>query len=107
MIVEGLNGQIELTGSKVIITRKGILSVLSKGFAGEKVIPINSITTIQFKKGSLISGNGFIKFCYAGSIENRGNLSQAVKDDNAVIFRKKHNKDFENLKNKIEELKNQ
>lgn len=100
---KGLNGQIEITDTSVIIRRKGAGALLSKGFAGDKTIPISAITAIQFRPGSFFSGNGFIKFCYGGSNEQRGNLKEAIHDDNAVVFRPKHNEVFESLKDKLEQ----
>lgn len=102
MKVNGINGQIELTDANIVIKREGFLSVLSKGFAGEKTIPIKSITSIQFKPATFLSGNGFIKFCYGGSVEERGTLKDAVSDDNAVIFSKKSNTAFQELRETIE-----
>ncbi|MGE7718047.1 DUF4429 domain-containing protein [Priestia megaterium] len=100
---KGLNGQIEVTETNIIIRRNGAGALLSKGFAGDKTIPISAITAIQFKPGSFFSGNGFIKFCYGGSNEQRGNLKEAIHDDNAVVFRPKHNDIFESLKSTIEQ----
>lgn len=100
---KGINGQIEVTDTSVIIRRNGAGALLSKGFAGDKTIPISAITAIQFKPGSFFSGNGFIKFCYGGSIEQRGDLKEAVNDDNAVVFRAKHNEVFESLKHTLEQ----
>lgn len=104
LLYKGINGQVELSDNNVVIKRKGFMAVMSKGFTGDKTIPIKAITAIQVKPASLLSGNGFIKFCYGGSDERRGNLAQAAKDDNAVIFGRKSNKDFEELKSRIEKL---
>jgi hypothetical protein len=105
MFVTGLNGQIELTDSSVIIKRKGFLAVVSKGFSGDKTIPINAITSIQFKRASFFTGNGFIKFCFGGAVEKQGNLKEAVNDENAVVFTSKSNEAFEKLKDEIERRK--
>lgn len=104
MQVKGLNGQLELTDTHVIIRRKGIMATLSKGLAGEKSIPIDSITSVQFKPGGLL-WNGFIKFCYPGSDEIRGGLSAATKDDNAVIFTGSMNAQFEEFRRRLEEAR--
>lgn len=37
-LVEGINGQIELSYSKIDITRRGVKSFLSHGFDGTKTI---------------------------------------------------------------------
>ncbi len=102
MFVKGLNGQIELTANSVLIKRKGIVATVSKGFSGEKSIPISAITSIQLKKASFFTGNGFIKFCFGGAVEKQGNLKEAVKDENAVVFTGKSNREFEALKAEIE-----
>lgn len=104
MQVKGLNGQLELTDTHVIIRRKGIMATISKGLAGEKSIPLDAITSVQFKPGGLM-WNGFIKFCYPGSDEIRGGLSEATKDDNAVIFARGMNAQFEEFRQRLEEAR--
>lgn len=101
--VRGLNGQIELTDTHVIIKRKGFLALATKGAIGDKSIPISAITSVQLKLGSLFTGNGFIKFSFGGAVEMESSLKSVVNDENAVIFRRKHNKDFEELKRRIDE----
>lgn len=39
--LKGANGQIELYTQKIIIKRKGVLSILTQGFKGEKTIPFS------------------------------------------------------------------
>lgn len=104
MQVKGLNGQLELTDTHVIIRRKGFMATLSKGLAGEKSIPLDTITSVQFKPGGLM-WNGFIKLCYPGSDEIRGGLSEATKDDNAVIFTRGMNAQFEEFRKRLEEAR--
>lgn len=103
MEVKGMNGQIELTATHVIIKRKGFMALATKGATGDKSIPISAITSVQLKPGSFLTGNGFIKFSFGGAVEKASSLQAAVHDDNAVIFRGRYNKEFEELKRRIEE----
>ncbi|MOA41702.1 hypothetical protein D3C78_1636870 [compost metagenome] len=60
------------------------------------------ITSMQFKKASFFTGNGYIKFCFGGAVEKQGNLKEAIRDENAVVFTGKSNYEFEMLRAEIE-----
>ena len=108
--LKGMNGQVEVYEDKLVIKRKGVFGWASHGFAGDRVIPISSIKTIQYKAGSLIQ-NGFIQFGISGSIEKGGDFKRAVHDENSIILHmgEQSNKalDIKNyIENKICELNN-
>ncbi|MFJ7730655.1 DUF4429 domain-containing protein [Lysinibacillus sp. NPDC097231] len=70
------------------IQPRGFSNFINKGGTkGEKSIPINSITAIQFKKPGLTTG--YIQFAYSGSSETKGGTLAAVKDENSITFVKR------------------
>jgi hypothetical protein len=70
---------------------------------GTKSIPVHSITAVQ-PAGSVT--NGFIQFTLGGSSERRSQFGKqttdAVHDENSVIFKKKHKADFEKLRDAVQ-----
>lgn len=102
MIAEGSNGSIKLEEDSVKITRKGIANFLTQGLQGEKVIPVHSIKAIQFKEAGKWMA-GFIQFTTIGSIERRGGMLEATKDENAVLFERSQQASFEILRRIIED----
>jgi hypothetical protein len=107
--VKGLNGQIEVYEDKIVIKRNGILAWGSHFRKGDKTIPIKSITSVQLKTASFFS-RGFIQFGVLGGVESIGDVKAALKDENSVIFGRKHTAGFVELKqfieNKITNLSN-
>lgn len=101
MKVSGVNGQLEVTQTKVIIKRKGILAKMTQGLKGDKEIQIKQISSIQFKKASALT-NGYIQFSFSGSKEDKGGLFDATQDENSVMFSKKQMPEFEKAKELIE-----
>jgi len=99
--VRGVNGQLELTESKIRIKRKGALSLLGHGLKGEKEILIKHISSIQFKKAGALT-SGYIQFAFLGSQESKGGLFQATQDENTIMFKKSQQPDFEEIKSMIE-----
>lgn len=100
---KGVNGQLELYPTKVIIKRKGAMGVLSHGFKGDKSILIKQISSIQFKQANPVF-NGYIQFAFLGGVEAKGGLFQAGKDENTVNFSVFHKDDFTAIKEKLEEM---
>lgn len=105
MEVKGVNGAIELTKNKIVIKRKGFLALMTQGFKGDKEIYISQISSVQLKKPNLLL-NGYIQFTFSGGKEAKGGITQATSDENTVMFNKSQEKEFINLKNKIEEYIN-
>lgn len=99
---KGMNGQITLAGHRVIISRKGLGAAFTQGFRGEKEILLSSITAIQMKKAGPLF-NGFIQFSFGGGSETKKGLTDAVKDENTVMFRTgKQQEEFLRLKMAID-----
>lgn len=105
MILNGVNGQVELFCDKVIIKRKGALSKLTQGFfKGDKTLYLSQITGIQVKPGGMVV-NGYIQFTVPGGNESRGGVRDATRDENTVMFGYKNNQLVQEMKGKIEEFK--
>ncbi|MBB6446517.1 DUF4429 domain-containing protein [Bacillus benzoevorans] len=102
MEASGVNGQLEFTGTKIIIKRKGMLAKMTQGLKGDKEILVKQISSIQFKKANSFT-NGYIQFAFSGGKENQGGLFDATKDENTIMFNKKQMKDFEKIKLAVEE----
>ncbi|WP_346206779.1 DUF4429 domain-containing protein [Caldifermentibacillus hisashii] len=106
MEAKGVNGQLEFTGTKIVIKRKGMLAKMTQGLKGEKEILVNQITSIQFKKAGSLT-NGYIQFSFSGGKENKGGLFDATQDENTIMFNKKQMPDFEKIKAAVEEKINE
>ena len=94
-------GQLYVYENKIVITRKGVSAFLTQGLKGEKTIPIDSLTNIQFKAAGLL--NGYIQFSVAGEVGSKGGAFAAGYDENTVFFKKKNLKVAENIRAFLEE----
>lgn len=104
MEVKGYTGQLIITNHKIIITRKGFGGFIARGgLAGNKEIPIKSITAIEFKNANWIT-NGRIQFSIHGEVGHKGGAVSAVNDENTIIFTKGQHDNFVKAKALIEEL---
>ncbi|WP_143750786.1 DUF4429 domain-containing protein [Clostridium merdae] len=107
LVLNGVNGQLEVYSNKVVIRRKGFLAKMTQGFnKGDKEIYLNQISGIQVKNGGNIT-NGYIQFSLAGGVENTNGLKEAINDENTVVFKKIDNETVAQIKDKIEALRNQ
>ncbi|RGU91289.1 hypothetical protein DWW31_14170 [Clostridium sp. AF15-17LB] len=78
--------EINVDDTCIKFAARGALNYFNKGMVGEKVIPFRNITAIQLKSpGALTSG--YIQFVQFGS-ESKGGLSNAIKDENSIVFTK-------------------
>lgn len=98
-----LGGAVSFDGEWVTITRKGI-NRMTIG-KGAKRIHASQITSVQLKPaGALI--NGFIQFSLPGGVEKQSRFGSQTKDaghdENSVIFIKRHQTEFEQLRGAIE-----
>lgn len=84
-MLKGSGGQLYVYDDKVVINRKGFLSKMTHGFAGVKTIPMNSINSVQLKKGGMAL-SGFIQFAVQGGIERQGGILGSIDDENSVTF---------------------
>ena len=135
MLAVGTNGRIEVDDFFVTISKESdggsalkVINRLASGYAGEKKIPIDSVSSVQFKKvgtaGSSISTNlekvglgkigkelgggatGYIQIAFLGSQEHKNrvlsNNWSLWKDENTVIFSIEKQNDFQKIKDFIE-----
>src|SRR4051794_8829304 len=96
---KGYNGQVRIDGEWLVIERKG-LGRLGHS-KGDRRIPLATITAVQMRPAGPVA-NGFIRFTVPGSPDLRGGLKDATKDENAVIFTRKHQDEFNELRSKVE-----
>lgn len=102
VIYDGQNGgTVELLDDVLVIRRKGLTSLLNHGLKGDKRIPYESITSVQFKEAGFTTG--YIQFGVAGGKESRAGVSAAVKDENTVLFIKKTAPTFRELRDLVEQ----
>ncbi len=100
---KGDNGQIVFDGQAVTIHRKGFAARPSVG-KGSKVIPVRSITAVQWKPAGFAT-RGFIQFTLSGGSERRSTFGRqnkdAFTDENSVSFFKQHQPEFERLRQAV------
>ncbi|MDL0144396.1 NINE protein [Halobacterium salinarum] len=106
MSATGANGKVTLYDDRLEISREGIgmIHKMQHGFKGDKEIPYDSITSIQLRKPSNLS-RGYIQFGQSGFSESDDGLLDATGDENTVLFDKGDLSDFEELREKVRELK--
>jgi hypothetical protein len=101
---KGRGAQLSYDGSVVTIHHKGFLARTTR-HRGDKRIPIASIDAVRWKPaGSLV--NGYISLKLGGAIEPKsafgGRTIDAAKDENSVLFTKRHQPEFEKIRDEIE-----
>jgi len=103
LYAEGTNGLITLDGDSLTIDRTGFGRA---GHAtGARRIPLASITGVEVRQARVFT-NGFIRFSVAGSPEFRGGLQSAMRDENAVTFRRGQVKGFNMIRAAVEQAIN-
>ncbi len=97
--IKGIDGSITVYENRIEISDKAFTSIWNK--YGIKIIFIKDITAIQFVEGRMLN-NGAIQFICPGTTEksHAGLLSKFV-DENTIIFPKKLNKEFAEIKDYI------
>jgi len=101
--VHGYNGSAIFDGKVLQILRKGKLARMTVG-KGEKSIPVNSITAVQWKEpGALV--NGYIQFTVAGGVESRSKVGRqtvaAAQDENSIVLRKGKSSEMAELRDAV------
>ncbi len=99
--LKGVNGQIAVYEDRIIIERRGVNGFMTHGLAGAKTIPMDSIMSVQFKKGNMLT-NGFIQFGILGGREGRGGVFNATRDENTVMIKQSTNGEAHQIKDYIE-----
>ena len=104
LIVTGVNGQIELTGNRIKIMRKGAMGFLTQGLKGDKEILISQISSVQYRPAGDLA-NGYIQFAFLGGQESKAGLFDSAKDENSVMYNKKQQPEFDELKSRIDAIR--
>jgi len=112
MEAKGSNGVISFDGRIVRITRRGVRGMSLHG-KGDKAIPLQSLGSVQMKPAGRLS-EGFLQFGVVGGVE-RNTIRRkrtyggegAVSDENSVMFKRKHQPEFEAVRNAILEALSQ
>ncbi len=69
---------------RIVLTQKGVMGALTRGFSGEKTIYIRDITSVQFKEAAWTAG--FIEFTFPGSNDRPGGSIFGVPNENRFTF---------------------
>lgn len=101
MHAEGSNGSVTINGDHLVIRRKGVANILTQGFQGEKSIPLKNVTAVQFRSASAMMA-GYIQFTIMGGREFRGGMGEAARDENAVLFERKQEPAFQQLRQLVQ-----
>jgi hypothetical protein len=99
----GTGGQLAFDGQYVTITRNGFLARATHG-RGDKKIPITAISAVQWKPAGIT--NGFLQLSIGGADRQAakgGRTMNAAKDENSVVFTKKQQPAFEQLRTALEQ----
>lgn len=101
---KGQGGQITFDGQYVTITREGFLGRVTHG-RSDKRISIAAISAVQWKPaGAMV--NGFIQLSIGGSDRQalKGSRTKnAAQDENSVVFTKKQQSAFEELRHALDQ----
>lgn len=100
--VKGVQGILKVFENKITLKPKGLLGLINLGIKGEKMIPMSSVTSIQFRKAGFLT-SGYMQFSIPGGNESKGGLFKAVNDENTFVFKAKSNKVAHKIKDFIEE----
>jgi Short C-terminal domain/Domain of unknown function (DUF4429) len=90
--LNGTNGSLVVYEDRVVLTRKTIMGFIVQGFAGDRTIPFSNISSVEFRKPSLLA-NGYIQFIVPGTLPVMaktgifGTSQESLKDPNTIIFR--------------------
>lgn len=98
MIVQGLDGEVELMTDRVVIYRHGLVNALKYGLNAQREIPLAAISEVVYHPATSMRF-GTIEFVRSGrSSDERKSANSMVK------FGRKHAKGFSMLKEKTFEL---
>lgn len=110
--IKGPIDNIEVFEDKIIITPRGILGYICKGFKGPKEIRFASIRSFQFKEAGLLF-DGYLQFSLLEENQKPKNdifgasyqsgIFRASYDENAFTFSRKQNEEIKKVKHFISE----
>ncbi len=104
LVAIGKKCALEVYRDKVRITRQhGLDQLLIHGLKGDREIYLRTVSGIVFKPVGTITV-GYLQFTFAGGLETKRALLDAVQDSNTVIFEPSAQPMFEQAKALIEQL---
>lgn len=98
MTAHGVDGQVELVGDVIRLSRSGLNALFSQGV---KEIFIDDISSIQLKEAGFM--RGYIQFAFRGGLEAKGGVFEAAADENTVLFTKDQQPAFLQMKAAIDQ----
>jgi Domain of unknown function (DUF4429)/Short C-terminal domain len=100
LYAKGNNGLITIDGDWLTIDRTGF----GRGghSQGDRRIPLSSITAVELRQARMFT-NGFIRFTVPGSPDLGGGVQSAMRDQNAVTFRRGQAKGFNMIRAAVEQ----
>lgn len=96
LTANGAGGTMTFDGRDITINRKGGLSLLIHGLAGEKVIPIYSVQAVQLRKAKF-GVRGYLQLSVMGGLERQAGAISAASDENSCLFDVQDQPAFERL----------
>ncbi|MGE0228094.1 MAG: hypothetical protein AB7I38_12955 [Dehalococcoidia bacterium] len=103
LTADGVNGLVELDGDTVRIWVKGTLSLVNPDMMRCREIYLGDIASIQYRDAGLIT-HGYIQFTHFGG-GPRARVDEAVRNGNAVMFRRRQQPDFDAIYDAIEDAR--
>jgi hypothetical protein len=101
---KGYGGQLSFDGSFVTVTSKGFFGRPTRA-QGENRIPIASVNAVRWKPAGPVV-NGYLALALAGDLEKQSGSGtpthKAGRNVNSVVFTKKHQPEFEQIRDEIE-----
>ena len=100
--LKGANGSLYVYEDRVEIKRD-VFGAMSQGNANDKMIPLDLIVDIDFKKGTVLK-NGYIRFGVIGGKETKAGVLNATQDENTVMIKMANNEDAHRIAKYIEDI---
>lgn len=101
-VAKGVNGQLVVYADRVVLARRGVGAFMSQGIGkGDKEIALSSLSAMQWRNAGLAT-LGYIVFTFMGASDRRGGIIDAQKDENAVTFNRKQQREFEQARAMID-----
>jgi hypothetical protein len=99
--LNGIGSRLIVYDNKIRIVRSGVGSFILHGLKGDKTLYYHQITSLQIKKGNMLT-NGYLQFSIQGGKESTGGILAATQDENTIIFNYKQNDQAQRIHDLIE-----
>lgn len=101
LTVQTRSGTITVDNEFFTITRTRMQAFGTDAARGERRIPIDMISAVQLRPPGLATA-GFLQLRLAGGMETKGGTWNSLKDENAVQFDKRQQKQIEQVRDFVE-----